>query len=170
MAVLARDAILRAIRAGEVQIEPFDERMVGPASIDLHLDRWFRVFHRHPQVFHVTEDADFDTITDLVEVEDAFLLLPGQAVHGITRERIVLSDHLCGWLQGRSRFARLGLMVHITASFLQPGVANKQVLEMINAGPVPLALYPGTAICQLIIEETKGRARYQGRFATQDLP
>lgn len=170
MAVLTRDEILRAIETGHVRIEPFDERMVGPASIDLHLDRWFRVFHRHPQIFPVTEDADVDAITELVEVTDSFLLLPGQAVHGVTRERIVLSDDLCGWLQGRSRFARLGLMVHTTASFLQPGIANKQVLEIINVGPVPLALYPGTAICQLIIEETKGRARYTGRFAEQELP
>ncbi|MBI2322953.1 MAG: dCTP deaminase [Chloroflexi bacterium] len=170
MAILTRDEILRAVRDGAVRIEPFDEGTVGPASIDLHLDRWFRVFHRHPQVFHVTEDADFDAITELVEVEDSFLLLPGQAVHGVTRERIILPDNLCGWLQGRSRFARLGLMVHITASFLQPGIANKQVLEMINVGPVPLALYPGTAICQLILEETRGRARYDGRFARQELP
>lgn len=170
MGVLTRDEILRCVQAGSICIEPFDEQMVGPASIDLHLDRWFRVFHRHPQVFAVTEDADFDAITELVEVEDSFLLLPGQAVHGITRERIVLADNLCGWLQGRSRFARLGLMVHITASFLQPGIANKQVLEMINVGPVPLALYPGTAICQLIVEETRGRAHYDGRFARQEIP
>lgn len=170
MTVLARDAILRRIRAGTIRIEPFDEELVGPASIDLHLDRWFRVFHRHPQVFHVTEDADFDALTELVEVDDSFLLLPGQAVHGITVERVFLADNLCGWLQGRSRYARLGLMVHITASLVHPGSANKQVLEMLNVGPVPLALHPGTAICQLIIEETRGRGRYSGRFARQELP
>ncbi|MGE5619771.1 MAG: dCTP deaminase [Sphingomonadaceae bacterium] len=170
MAVLTRDEILRLIREGEIRIEPFSEDQVGPASVDLHLDNKFRVFRALPHIHPVTEDASFEDVTELIEVDDHLLLMPGQAVHGITLERITLPDNICGWLEGRSRFARVGLMVHMTAGFMQPGISNKQVLEMINVGPVPLAIYPGTAICQFIFEECKGRAHYRGRFENQVVP
>lgn len=171
MAVLTRSEILRLIDREALEIEPFDRAQVGPASIDLHLGSQFRVFRPVQRIFHVTEDADYASVTDLVEVEDHLLLLPGQAVHGVTRERITLPDNICGWIQGRSRFARIGLMVHVTASFMQPGqVATKQVLEMNNAGPIPLAIHPGTAICQIILEECSGHASYRGRFQGQVAP
>lgn len=170
MTILGRDEILKRIRQGSVKIEPFSETQVGPASIDLHLDSRFRVFRGQPHVHHVNEDADYGDITDLIEVGDHFVLRPGETVHGITRERVTLPDNLCGWLQGRSRFARVGLMVHITAAFVQPGIANKQVLEMNNAGPVMLAIHPGIAVCQLIIEELRGHGHYSGRFEGQELP
>ncbi|MGI5835013.1 MAG: dCTP deaminase [Chloroflexota bacterium] len=170
MAVLTHDEILRLIHEGVIKIEPFSEDQVGPASVDLHLDNKFRVFRALPHIHPVTEDASYEDVTELVEVDDHLLLLPGQAVHGITQEKITLPDYLCGRLEGRSRFARVGLMVHMTAGFMQPGIDNKQVLEMINVGPVPLAIYPGTAICQFIFEECKGRARYRGRFENQTLP
>lgn len=170
MSVLTHDEILRLIHQGAIKIEPFCEDQVGPASVDLHLDNKFRVFRALPHIHPVTEDASYEDVTELVEVDDHLLLLPGQAVHGITLEKITLPDNLCGRLEGRSRFARVGLMVHMTAGFMQPGIDNKQVLEMINVGPVPLAIYPGTAICQFIFEECKGRAHYRGRFENQALP
>lgn len=170
MAVLTHDEILRLIHEGAIKIDPFSEDQVGPASVDLHLDNKFRVFRALPHIHPVTEDASYEDVTELIEVDDHLLLLPGQAVHGITLEKVTLPDYLCGRLEGRSRFARVGLMVHMTASFMQPGIDNKQVLEMINVGPVPLAIYPGTAICQFIFEECKGRARYRGRFENQVLP
>lgn len=171
MGVLTRDVILARIADGSVRIDPFDPAQVGPASIDLHLDRQFRVFTPIHDIFHVTDAADHRDVSEIIEVEDYFLLLPGQAIHGVTRERITLPDDLCGWIQGRSRFARVGLMVHVTANFMQPGlVAAKQVLEMNNAGPMPLALHPGTAVCQIILEECVGRAHYTGRFQSQQLP
>lgn len=171
MAVLTRDEILRRIKAGTVVIDPFDPAQVGPASIDLHLGRQFRVFRQVQDIFHVTDDADHRSVTDLIEVDDTFLLLPGQAIHGITEERVTLPSDICGWIQGRSRFARIGLMVHVTAAFMQPGIDNaKQVLEMNNAGPMPLAIHPGTAICQIILEECAGSARYAGRFHGQQAP
>jgi len=170
MAVLTRGEILRLVQEGVIKIEPFSEEQVGPASVDLHLDNKFRVFRALPHIHPVTEDASYEDLTELVEVDDHLLLLPGQAVHGITLEKITLPDNLCGRLEGRSRFARVGLMVHMTAGFMQPGISNKQVLEMINVGPVPLAIYPGTAICQFIFEECKGSAHYRGRFANQVLP
>lgn len=170
MAVLTHDEILRLIREGEISIEPFSEDQVGPASVDLHLDSKFRVFRALPHIHPVTEDASYEDVTELIEVDDHLLLLPGQAVHGITVERITLPDNICGWLEGRSRFARVGLMVHMTAGFMQPGISNKQVLEMINVGPVPLAIYPGTAVCQFIFEQCLGRAHYRGRFQNQMEP
>ncbi len=172
MAILTHDEIIARVRAGEIGIEPFDEKFVGPASVDLHLANQFRVFKRVRDIFHVDESAAYESVTEVVEVgdDDYFVLMPGETVHGLTRERIRLPENLCGWLQGRSRFARLGLMIHITASFMQPGIDNKQALEINNAGPVPLALRPGTAICQFIFEQTVGRARYQGRYRDQLAP
>ncbi len=171
MGVLTRSEILRRIEAGTIAIDPFDPRQVGPASIDLHLDRQFRVFRPAQEIFHVTDEADYRSVTEIIEVEDYFLLLPGQAIHGVTQERITLPDDICGWIQGRSRFARIGLMVHVTANFMQPGIRDaKQVLEMNNAGPMPLAIHPGTTICQIILEECVGRASYRGRFQGQQLP
>jgi dCTP deaminase len=171
MAVLTRPELLRRIEAGEIGIDPFDPECVGPASIDLHLGNQFRVFRTIHNIFHVTDDADHREVTDVVEVGDYFLLLPGHAVHGVTRERITLPDNICGWIQGRSRFARVGLMVHVTANFMQPGISDaKQVLEMNNAGPMPLAVHPGTTICQIILEECIGNAHYNGRFQAQQEP
>lgn len=171
MAVLTRSEILRHIEAGTIVIDPFDPAQVGPASIDLHLDRQFRVFRPAQEIFHVTDDADYREVTSLIEVDDYFLLLPGQAIHGVTQERITLPPDICGWIQGRSRFARIGLMVHVTANFMQPGITRaKQVLEMNNAGPIPLAIHPGTAICQIILEECLGHGHYDGRFQRQRMP
>ena len=88
----------------------------------------------------------------------------------MTRERIKLPGDICGWLHGRSRFARLGLIVHMTAPLIQPGVNNRQALEMNNAGPMPLALRPGTALCQIVFETCVGSARYSGRYHDQVAP
>ena len=93
--------------------------------------------------------------------------MPGESALARTVERITLPDDICGRLEGRSRFARLGLLVHITASFMHPGISNHQVLEMYNASPFPLAVHPGTRICQFVFEKTIGCRHYRGRFADQ---
>ena len=129
-----------------------------------------RQFKQLHQIYHVTDDADFQKITELIHVEDHFVLLPGQTVLAITKERIKLPPYFCGRLEGRSRFARLGLMVHVTAGFMQPGINNRQVLEISNVSPMALALHPGTKLCQFIFERTEGEATYSGRFATQNIP
>ena len=172
MAILARDEILRRMKAGIIRVEPFVEAQVGPASVDLHLGSEFRVFKRVRDIFHVTEAADYESVTDLITIDDGdyFVLMPGETAHGLTRERVTLPDNLCGWLQGRSRFARIGLMVHITASFMHPGIDNHQTLEMNNAGPMPLAIRPGIKICQFVFEETIGSGHYSGRFEHQEHP
>jgi dCTP deaminase len=168
MTVLTHDEILKEIKKGNIRIEPFDESKVGPGSIDLHLGDEFRLSRRVHKVVHVTDKIDPKEFTDLVKVKDYLLLMPGEAAMGITKEKITLGPNLCGWFEGRSRFARLGLLVHISASFIQPGISNRQVLEMNNMSHMPLAIYPGTALCQLVIERAEGSAVYKGRYRNQN--
>jgi len=98
------------------------------------------------------------------------VLKPGETILGITRERIRLPGDIAGWLEGRSRFARLGLMIHVTSAFVQPGVSNRQVLEMSNVSGHPLEIHAGVRLCQLVLMRTEGRAVYRGRFADQERP
>lgn len=170
--ILTHDKILQEIEKGNIKIKPFEASRVGAGSVDLCLANTFRRFKHHNQVFPVKENSDFEEITELVEIKqgDFLLLKPQETVLGITCERITLAPNLCAWLEGRSRFARLGLGVHITSGFIQPGIDNYQVLEITNLGPTPLGLYPGTAICQIIFQRCEGKARYQGKFAEQKQP
>lgn len=169
MSVLGRAAILQAIEQGAIAIHPFDPMRLGPASLDLTLASTFRVFRKVHQVIEVREHTDYRELTDKIEVPEGrhILIMPGETILGITQERLRLGPGLCGWLEGRSRFARLGLMVHISAPFMGPGIDSQQVLEMSNFGPGPLAVYPGTAICQFVFQKLEGCEQYQGRFAGQ---
>ena len=169
MAVLGQQAILQAIEAGVITFSPFDPELVGPASVDLTLAGSFRVFRKVHEVIEVRDHTDYRECTDKLEVPEGghILIMPGETVLGITRERIRLGSGLCGWLEGRSRFARLGLMVHISAPFMGPGIDSQQVLEMSNFGPAPLAVVPGTLICQFIFQRMDGEEHYAGRFAGQ---
>ena len=169
MAVLGRQAILQAIEQGTIAITPFHPELVGPASVDLTLAPTFRVFRKVHQVIAVSEHTDYRNLTDKLEVPpgEHMLIMPGETVLGITQERLRLGPGLCGWLEGRSRFARLGLMVHISAPFMGPGIDSQQVLEMSNFGPAPLAVVPGTAICQFVFQKLEGSESYDGRFAGQ---
>lgn len=170
MAVLTHDAILDEIERGNIGVAPFDHDCIGPASIDLHLGKTFWIFENRHTIHVVSEQSDFEMLTNKVEVEngdDGIVLQTGETVLGITVERVTLAPSLCGWLEGRSRFARLGLAVHVTAGFMQPGIDNRQVLEMTNLGPTPLLLQPGVRVCQLIVEQCEGEATYHGRFAAQ---
>lgn len=168
MGVLTRDAILQEIRLGNIEIDPFSEDQVGPGSVDLHLGREFRAFKKLRMACTVEDSLSLENLTELIEVDDSFTLMPGETVMGITRERIRLSSSLCGWLEGRSRFARIGLVIHMTAGFVQPGINNRQVLEIGNLAPFPLVLKPGVRVCQIILDRTEGEACYRGRFMTQN--
>ncbi len=168
MAVLTREEVLKEIRRGTIKIDPFREDQVGPGSIDLRLGKEFRVFKKLRNALVVDENISLEELTERVEVEDSFTLMPGETVLGITQERIHLPSDICGWLEGRSRFARIGLVIHMTASFVQPGVDNRQVLEIGNLAPFPLVLKPGVPICQIILERTEGKASYGGSFKSQD--
>jgi dCTP deaminase len=169
MSVLGRAAILQAIEQGDILITPFSPERVGPASVDLTLANTFRVFRKVHQVIEVREHTDYRELTEKITVADGrhILIMPGETILGITQERLRLGPGLCGWLEGRSRFARLGLMVHISAPFMGPGIDSQQVLEMSNFGPAPLAVYAGTAICQFVFQKLEGSEQYQGRFAGQ---
>jgi dCTP deaminase len=167
MSILTHDEILREIKEGRIKIDPFEPKAVGPASVDLRLDREFRVFKKLHHTFDVTEEANYEEVTEYLEVQERFLLLPGDSVLGMTQEKITLPPDICGWLEGRSRFARVGLTVHVTASFMQPGISNRQVLEINNVATIPLYLYPGTYICQFIFQKCIGSAIYKGRFCDQ---
>ncbi|MCK5683754.1 dCTP deaminase [bacterium] len=169
MSILGKQAILQAIEQGIICITPFSPELVGPASVDLTLASTFRVFRKVHQVIQVRENTDYRMVTDKLEVADGehILIMPGETVLGITLERITLGPGLCGWLEGRSRFARLGLMVHISAPFMGPGIDSQQVLEMSNFGPAPLEVYPGTAICQFVFQKLVGTERYDGSYVGQ---
>ena len=167
--VLTKDEILKEIRKGRIKIEPFKEENLGPASYDFTLSNEFRIFKKLAYPVEVHEESDYRKITERIVVKDSLLILPGETVLGITVERLTLPDDICAWIQGRSRFARLGLMVHITAAFVHPGVSNRQVLEIFNAGTVGLKLYPGTRICQIVFQRCEGRAVYRGIFNQQEL-
>jgi len=171
MAVLSHDRILEAIEKGLIEIEPYDPKYVGCASVDLTLSNEFRYYKPGLNVVPVTEETNFMDITEKLVLKqgEAFLLSPGQACLGITEERIKLDPKICGLLEGRSRFARIGLFVHITAGFMNPGINNRQVLEIYNASNHPLQLWPGTKICQFIFMNMDGQAAYQGRFTTNQL-
>ena len=165
MSILTKKEILKEIKKKNIIITPFDQSALGPASMDLSLDNQFRVFTKG-KTYDIKDNSDYKEITGLVK-QDSVIIKPGEAILGITKERITLSENLCGWLEGRSRFARLGLLVHISAGFMQPGIDNQQVLEIVNLGHRPLRLHAGTKICQFIFQTTKGKAKYTGKFKGQ---
>ena len=170
MTVLTREAILRELDSGRLHIEPLDRDRIGPASIDLTLGDTMRRFAPGALPIPILEETDFRDHTVLCSLVRPYVLEPGGTIHGITAERLTLPSDLCGFLEGRSRFARLGLMIHVTSAFVQPGVANRQVLEISNVAGHPLELHSGVRLCQLVLMRTEGRARYRGRFAEQEGP
>lgn len=168
MAVLTRDAILAEIEAGRLIVDPFATDQVGPASIDLTLGEEIRVIEAGAEAIPIAPDVDYRNFTRRQRLDAPFVLEPGTTIHGITRERLTLPPDLCGFLEGRSRFARLGLMIHVTSAFVQPGVSNHQVLEISNVAGRSLEIHPGTRLCQIVLLRTEGEAVYRGRFADQN--
>jgi len=166
--ILTRDVILEEMKKGNIGISPFDANNLGPASYDLALGTSLRFFVPQKEAYAVHNEADFNELTKLIEMdENGYTMKPGEAVLGVTVENITLSTHIAGWLEGRSRFARLGLMVHISSPFMQPGINNREVLEIANLGPTPLTILPGTKICQFVFEYCQGNAAYAGKFKAQ---
>ena len=168
--ILSRNEIFKALRSGRLAITPFRKENVGPCSVDLTLGNEFKVFKPSKKALEVNEGAEAGpAFAKGVHLKDGqrIVLKPGELVLGVTRERLRLADNLIGHLEGRSRFARLGLLVHVSSSLIQPGVDNVQVLEMANLASHPLALKPGLRLCQVVFEEVRGRAHYEGRFRRQ---
>lgn len=167
MTVLTRDAIFQEIDQGRLTIDPFDRSQVGVASIDLTLGTAIREIINSDEAIRVEDGTDYRDHTRIADLSKPFRLEPGVTIHGITAELLSLPDDLCGFLEGRSRFARVGLMIHVTSAFVQPGVSNRQVLEMSNVSSRALELVAGVRICQLVLMRTEGRATYRGRFQHQ---
>ena len=172
MSVLIGKEIGKALKNKSINIEPLKKSQIGPGSIDLTLGNDFKIFKKRSKIYHVKNDSRFQDMTENVHVKDGdyIIIKPGEMILGITKEKITLADNISGRLEGRSRFARFGLAVHVTAGFMHPGISNHQVLEIVNLGHAPLALYPGTRICQFIFEKCDGHAKYQGRFVAQVKP
>ena len=165
--ILTRDVILREIAAGRIAFEPFNADQVAAAHHpDLVAE--VEVDGGGADPVPVVDEADYRAITRVQPLVAPYVLKPGETIHAITRERITLPDDVGGWLEGRSRFARLGLMIHVTSGFVAPGVVSRQVLEMSNVAGRPLAIHPGVRICQIVLQRCEGHAVYAGRFARQD--
>ncbi|MFE7752361.1 dCTP deaminase [Streptomyces sp. NPDC057428] len=177
--MLLSDKDLRAeIDAGRVRIDPFDASMVQPSSIDVRLDRYFRVFenHRYPHIDPAVEQVD---LTRQVEPEgdEPFILHPGEFVLASTYEVISLPDDLASRLEGKSSLGRLGLVTHSTAGFIDPGFSGHVTLELSNLATLPIKLWPGMKIGQLCMfrlssssEFPYGSERYGSRYQGQRGP
>ncbi len=167
MSVLTHDVILKEIASGRVTITPLEEGQIGAASIDLTLGDEIRQIQPAPGAIDISEETDYRDHTQVISLASPYILHPGETIHGITREHVTLASDLCGFLEGRSRFARLGLMIHVTSALVQPGVSNRQVLELSNVSSQPLRIHGGVRICQLVLMRTEGSATYRGRFSEQ---
>lgn len=165
--VLTHDEIKKELECGTIQISPqIDENQISVASVDLHISNEFRVFKKDTKIIDLKETTDYKDLTDEV-IADQLVIQPQETVLGITREKITMPGDICGWLEGRSRFARLGLLIHISAGFIQPGVSNRQVLEITNLSPNSLILYANERLCQIIFQRCEGNAKYNGKFVRQ---
>lgn len=149
--VLLSDRDIRAeLASGRVRLDPYDEAMIQPSSVDVRLDRHFRLFdnHKYPVIDPAQDQPD---LTRLVEVDpdDSFVLHPGEFVLGSTYELITLPDDVAARLEGKSSLGRLGLLTHSTAGFIDPGFSGHVTLELSNVATLPIILWPGMKIGQL---------------------
>ena len=170
--------ILAEIEAKRISVEPYDEAMIQPSSVDIRLDRYFRVFdnHKYPHIDPAVEQAD---LTREVEPEgdDPFILHPGEFVLGSTYEVCTLPDDIAARVEGKSSLGRLGLLTHATAGFVDPGFSGHVTLELANVATLPIKLYPGMKIGQLCFfrlsspaEHPYGSEKYGSRYQGQRGP
>ncbi len=177
--MLLSDRDIKAeIDSERVGLEPYAEDMIQPSSIDVRLDRWFRVFenHRYPFIDPSVEQPD---LTRLLEPQgdEPFVLHPGEFVLGSTLEVVTLPDDIAGRLEGKSSLGRLGLLTHSTAGFIDPGFSGHVTLELSNVANLPIMLYPGMKIGQLCLfrlsspaEHPYGSEKYGSRYQGQRGP
>jgi dCTP deaminase len=151
--ILSDRSIREEVAAGRIRLDPFDDALVQPCSVDVRCDHRFRVFHpgRYP---YIDVKQAMPDLTELVEIDGdrAFILHPGEFVLGATLERIGLPDDLVARLDGKSSLGRLGLQVHSTAGLADPGFVGQITLELSNVASLPIAIYPGMRIAQLVFE------------------
>ena len=163
---------------GRVVLEPYDPAMIQPSSVDVRMDRYFRVFenHRYPHIDPAEEQPD---LTRLVECEpdEAFILHPGESVLASTYERVTLPADIAARLEGKSSLGRLGLLTHSTAGWIDPGFSGHVTLELSNVATLPIKLWPGMKIGQLCFfrlsspaEHPYGSPEYGSRYQGQRGP
>ncbi len=170
--------IAAEIKAGRVQVEPFEPKMIQPSSVDVRLDRFFRVFENHKyEVIDPSVEQSELTREVAVVPDDFFILHPGEFVLASTYEVITLPDDIAGRLEGKSSLGRLGLLTHSTAGFIDPGFSGHITLELSNVANLPVKLYPGMKIGQLCLiklssaaEHPYGSAVYGSRYQGQRGP
>jgi dCTP deaminase len=160
--VLLSDQDLRKeLESGNLGLDPFDPTMLQPSSVDVRLDRYFRVFD-NSRYTHIDPMRQQDELTTLVEPVDdePFVLHPGEFVLGSTFEAVTLPDYLAGRLEGKSSLGRLGLLTHSTAGFIDPGFSGHITLELSNVANLPIVLWPGMKIGQLCLFQLSGPAEF----------
>ncbi len=170
--------IRAAIDAGRVLLDPYEPAMVQPSSIDVRLDRYFRVFenHRYPHIDPAEEQPDLTRLVE-PETDEPFILHPGEFVLASTYEVITLGEDIAARLEGKSSLGRLGLLTHSTAGFIDPGFSGHVTLELSNVATLPIKLWPGMKIGQLCFfaltsaaEHPYGSAAYGSRYQGQRGP
>jgi dCTP deaminase len=150
-AVILSDRTIREdLAAGRIVIDPLDEACIQPSSVDLHIDRYFRVFLNHTMGL-IDVKQNLEDLTQLVEIgeDDTFILHPGEFVLGSTLERVALPNDLVARLEGKSSLGRLGLLIHSTAGFVDAGWDGQLTLELSNVANLPITLYPRMKIGQI---------------------
>ncbi|WP_025157724.1 dCTP deaminase [Leifsonia aquatica] len=177
--MLLSDRDIKAeLGAGRIALEPFDSQMIQPSSIDVRLDRFFRLFDNHKYPF-IDPSEDQPELTRFVEVEadQPFILHPGEFVLGSTYERVSLPDDVAARLEGKSSLGRLGLLTHSTAGFIDPGFSGHVTLELSNVATLPIKLWPGMKIGQMCFfrltspaEKPYGSSEYSSRYQGQRGP
>jgi dCTP deaminase len=177
--VLLSDRDIRAeLTSGRVVLDPFDDDMVQPSSVDVRIDRYFRLFdnHKYPVIDPALEQPELTRLVD-VETDDAFVLHPGEFVLASTFEIVTLPDDVAARLEGKSSLGRLGLLTHSTAGFIDPGFSGHVTLELSNVATLPIKLWPGMKIGQLCFfrlsspaEHPYGSGRYGSRYQGQRGP
>ncbi len=177
--MLLSDRDIRAeVRAARVVLDPWDPAMVQPSSVDVRLDRYFRLFDNHKYAV-IDPAADQPDLTRLVEVDpqEPFVLHPGEFVLGSVYEQVTLPDDVAARVEGKSSLGRLGLLTHATAGFIDPGFTGHVTLELSNVATLPIKLWPGMKIGQLCFfrlstpaEHPYGSERYGSRYQGQRGP
>lgn len=154
--ILSDRSLREQIDAGRIVLDPFDESLVQPSSIDVRISNLFRVFRNHTRGV-IDVKVDLEDLTELVEMpvdehgvgDEAFMLHPGEFVLGSTLERVTVPDDVVGRVEGKSSLGRLGLLIHSTAGFVDAGFDGHITLELANVASLPITLYPGMKIGQI---------------------
>jgi len=178
--MLLSDRDIKAeLDAGRIGLDPLDRSMIQPSSMDVRIDRFFRLFdnHKYPFIDPAEDQPELTRLIEVSEPDRPFILHPGEFVLGSTYELITLPDDIAARLEGKSSLGRLGLLTHSTAGFIDPGFSGHVTLELSNVATLPIKLWPGMKIGQLCFfrlsspaEKPYGSSEYSSRYQGQRGP